>query len=267
MKDLRFRRLINNKSKKLLITPLDHGVTLGPIEGIYNIRDTVDALSKTKVNAVVLHKGNIINCKDILKGNRDLSIVLHLSASVGFSPNKERKVLVACVEEGAKLGVDAVSIHINLGNDFDYHMINDFGRVADECQKWGIPLLAMMYPRGKGIDEKDLNLNMVAARVAMEIGADIVKVNYTGDKKSFEKIISGVNIPVVIAGGEFDDDNQKLLSDIKDAIDVGAAGVAIGRNIFQRRDMKSYIAAINAIINEEATISDALKSIQRRKIV
>lgn len=267
MKDLRIRRLLNNKSKRLLITPLDHGVTLGPIEGICNIRDTVDALTQTKVNAVVLHKGNIINCRDILMNNRDLSVVLHLSASIGFSPNNERKVLVACVEEGARLGVDAVSIHVNLGNEFDCHMVNDFGRVADECQKWGIPLLAMMYPRGKGINEKDLTCNMIAARVAMEIGADIVKINYTGDKKSFEKIVSGVNIPVVIAGGQFDNNNEKLLSDIKDAMDVGAAGVAIGRNIFQRRDMVNYLAAIDAVVNHGAEINDALKTIQRRKIV
>lgn len=267
MKDLRLRKLICQKSKRMLITPLDHGVTLGPIDGISNIRETLYALSKTKINSVVLHKGNIINCGDILSENKDLSVILHLSASIGFSPNNERKVLVACVEEGARLGVDAVSIHINLGNDFDYQMINDFGHVSDECQKWGMPLLAMMYPRGKGVDEKDINNNMIAARVAMEIGADIVKVNYTGDKKSFEKIVRGVNIPVVIAGGEFSNDSEKFLCDIKDAMDVGAVGVAIGRNVFQRKDMASYIAAIDSIINNDEGITDSLKLIQGRKIV
>jgi DhnA-type fructose-1,6-bisphosphate aldolase and related enzymes len=261
MKDLRLRRLVCQKSKRLLITPLDHGVTLGPIDGISNIRDTLHALAGTKVNSVVLHKGNIINCGDVLSENKDLSVILHLSASIGFSPNNERKVLVACVEEGARLGVDGVSIHVNLGSDYDYEMINDFGHVADECQKWGLPLLAMMYPRGKGVDEKDVNNNMVAARVAMEIGADIVKVNYTGDKKSFEKIVRGVSIPVVIAGGAFSDDSEKFLSDIKDAIDVGAAGVAIGRNVFQRKDMADYIAAIDSIVNNDEGINDALKYI------
>ncbi|PYG90239.1 fructose-bisphosphate aldolase/2-amino-3,7-dideoxy-D-threo-hept-6-ulosonate synthase [Ruminiclostridium sufflavum DSM 19573] len=267
MKDLRLRRLICQKSRRMLITPLDHGVTLGPIDGISNIRDTLHALSGTKVNSVVLHKGNIINCSDVLSESKDLSVILHLSASIGFSPNNERKVLVACVEEGARLGVDGVSIHVNLGSDYDYQMINDFGHVADECQKWGLPLLAMMYPRGKGVDEKDVNNNMIAARVAMEIGADIVKVNYMEDKKSFEKIVRGVSIPVVIAGGEFSSDSEKFLRDIKDAIDVGAAGVAIGRNVFQRKDMEDYIAAIDSIVNKDEGINDALKFIQRRKIV
>ncbi len=267
MKDLRMRRLFNNSSSKLLMIPLDHGVTMGPIKGLDNIRETVGIIAKTPVNAVVLHKGNIHLCREILRKNKDLSVVLHLSASVGFSPNSERKVLVACVEEAARLGVDAVSIHVNLGNEFDYHMINDFGHISNECEKWGIPLLAMMYPRGKGIDGKDINLNMVAARVAMEIGADMVKINYTGDKKSFEKIIKGVNIPVVIAGGEFDDDSQKFLNNIKDAMDVGARGVAIGRNIFQRHDMEMYISAIHSVVNQDVKISDALKNIQRRKIV
>jgi fructose-bisphosphate aldolase/2-amino-3,7-dideoxy-D-threo-hept-6-ulosonate synthase len=266
MKDLRLRKLLNHKSNRLLITPLDHGVTLGPIDGIYNIRETVKELSRTEINAIILHKGNIINCRDILMNNRDLSVALHLSASIGFSPNNEKKVLISRVEEGARLGVDAVSIHVNIGNDYDHQMLTDFGRVADECQQWGIPLLAMMYPRGKGINEKDPVYNMVAARVAMEIGADIVKVNYTGDKKSFEKVVNGVNIPVVIAGGEFKNDEGKLLKDIKDALDVGAKGIAIGRNIFQRPDMADYITAIDAIVNNDAEVNDALQVLLRRKI-
>ncbi len=259
MKDLRLRRLINHKTGKLLITPLDHGVTLGPICGIQDIRSTVKTMSKTQVNAVVLHKGNVVYCGDIIYKSESLAVILHLSASVGFSPNNDRKVLVASVEEGAKLGVDAVSVHINLGNEFDYQMINDLGKVSEECQKWGMPLLAMMYPRGKNIDERDLNCNMVAARVAMELGADIVKVNYTGDKKSFEKIVNGVNIPVVIAGGTFDEDGHKFLKDIKDAMDVGAAGVAIGRNVFQRSDMVRYINGIDAIVNQGADLKGALQ--------
>ena len=122
--------------------------------------------------------------------------------------------------------------------------------------------MAMMYPRGRDINEKDLNYNMISARAAMEIGADIIKINYTGDKKSFEKIVNGVNIPVVIAGGDFSNNGQKLLKDIKDAMDVGAAGVAIGRNVFQRPDMVNYISAIDDIVNNGLEINDAIKIIR-----
>jgi predicted phospho-2-dehydro-3-deoxyheptonate aldolase len=258
MKELRLRRLYNHGSKKLLITPLDHGMTLGPIEGIYDIRKTVDTIARTKVNAIILHKGNILVCKDILQNHKDMAVILHLSASLHFSPNKERKVLVACVEEAMQLGVDAVSIHINVGNDHDYQMLQDFGKISDECRRWGMPLLAMVYPRGNSIDEKDTNNNMLAARIAMEIGADIVKINYTGDPRSFERIIQGVNIPVVVAGGEFTTNSAKFIKDIKEAIQVGAAGVAIGRNVFQRPDIGNFIETIDEVINPETSPTNSL---------
>lgn len=79
-----------------------------------------------------------------------------------------------------------------------------------------------------------------AARVAMELGADIVKVNYF-DKESFKTLTDSVNIPVVIAGGEKRNDEESLMEDIKDALNAGAAGVSIGRNVFQSQDCKTLI--------------------------
>jgi fructose-bisphosphate aldolase/2-amino-3,7-dideoxy-D-threo-hept-6-ulosonate synthase len=252
MKELRLRRLYRRQDQKLLIIPLDHGITYGPINGISNIRKTVATISTTKANAIILHKGNIVICKDLLQNNRELAVILHLNASVHFSPNQERKIMVASIEEALQLGVDAVSIHINIGNGFDHQMLHDFGEVSEQCQKWGMPLLAMLYPRGKVIDEKSVEGNLVAARVAMEIGADFVKIGYTGDPRSFEKIVKGVDIPLLVAGGDFNTDNAGFINDIKGAIQAGAAGVAIGRNIFQRNNVADYIAAIYEAINPDS---------------
>lgn len=201
MKKIRLRRLLGcNSNHKLIIIPLDHGMTMGPINGINDIRNTITKISHTPVNAVVLHKGIISSCADLLCQNKNLYIITHLNASIGFSPNSDKKVMVSSVEEAVMMGADAVSIHINLGNDYDYHMIKDFGAVAGECQKWGMPLLAMIYARGNGIDEFDAELNMVGARVAMEMGADIVKINYINNKEKFEKLVDSVSIPVIVAG-------------------------------------------------------------------
>ncbi|QSF44394.1 2-amino-3,7-dideoxy-D-threo-hept-6-ulosonate synthase [Paenibacillus tianjinensis] len=265
MKDLRMRKLFHPSTGKILITPLDHGITLGPIDGIVNIRDTVAKLCHSKVNAVVLHKGNIHVCKDIFKENRDMAVIMHLSASIGFSPNQLRKVLIASVEEASKTGVDAVSIHINIGNDFDYQMIKDFGKISEECNQWGIPLIAMMYPRGDMVDEYNVQNALVSARVAMEIGADVVKVNYT-DKYSFEKIVNAVDIPVVIAGGENHHDKKRLLQTIRDAIDVGASGVAIGRNVFQDNHMQGIIESIDLVVNHGADPEDLIQTIYRGSV-
>lgn len=148
MKQIRLKRLLGcDSDHKLIITPLDHGMTMGPISGIDHIRDTLTAISHSPVNAVVLHKGIISSCADLLCQNKNLSIIMHLNASIGFSPNSDKKVMVSSVEEAVMMGADAVSIHINLGNEYDYQMIKDFGAVSGECQKWGMPLLAMICPK------------------------------------------------------------------------------------------------------------------------
>jgi len=174
-------------------------------------------------------------------------VLLHLSASTALNPHTNHKVLVSSIEEGLRLGVDGISMHVNLGEEHETDMLNDLGIVSDECHKWGMPLLVMIYVRGENITltpEKVIH----AARVAMELGADIVKVNYL-DKDSFKTLTESVNIPVVIAGGEKRSDEESLMADIKDAINAGAAGISIGRNVFQSNDCKTLIKKIQETIN------------------
>ena len=138
------------------------------------------------------------------------------------------------MERAIELGATAVSIHVNLGSAFEAEMLHDFGVVSEQCSRWGMPLLAMMYVRD-GLKESEYDPVKIrhAARVAEELGADIMKVNYTGDLESFATVIDGVTIPVIIAGGPKMNSSQELLEMVADAITAGAKGVAIGRNIFQ----------------------------------
>ena len=95
---------------------------------------------------------------------------------------------MATVEEALKIGADAVSIHVNVGAEDESHMLSTLGEISRHCQEWGMPLLAMMYPRGKKIkDEYSAEYIAHAARVGAELGADIVKTNYTGDQDSFAR--------------------------------------------------------------------------------
>lgn len=257
MKQIRLKRLLGcDSDHKLIITPLDHGMTMGPISGIDHIRDTLTAISHSPVNAVVLHKGIISSCADLLCQNKNLSIIMHLNASIVFSPNSDKKVMVSSVEEAVMMGADAVSIHINLGNEYDYQMIKDFGAVSGECQKWGMPLLAMIYARGNGINEFDCELNMIGARVAMEMGADIVKINYINDKEKFEKLVNSVSIPVIVAGNCYESNEQNFFGRINDAVKSGAAGIAVGRNVFQRENIGKFVSAIDMLINKGKSIDE-----------
>ncbi|KJJ85482.1 fructose bisphosphate aldolase, partial [Candidatus Omnitrophus magneticus] len=134
---------------------------------------------------------------------KDVGLFVHLSGSTILSPDPNRKVLVCSVEEAIKLGADGISIHVNLGAEDDDVMLRDLGTVSTHCTNWSIPLLAMMYTRGKKIkDEYDVEVVKIAARVAEELGADLVKVNFTGSSESFAKVVDGCSIPILIAGGE-----------------------------------------------------------------
>ena len=137
-------------------------------------------------------------------------------------------------------------------------MLADFGRISKSASEWGMPLLAMVYPRGEKIRNSfDKNLIAHCARLGAELGADIVKVSYTGDIDTFADVIECTPIPVVIAGGEKMDSENDVLSMVEDAMKAGAAGISIGRNIFQHNNPKRIIEALSLIIKHGITKKEA----------
>ena len=224
---------MNRNTKKTIIVPMDHGVSDGPIPGLIDMGQTVNLIADGGANAVIGHVG--LALYGHRQGGRDIGLILHLSASTSLGPDPNEKVLVNSVTNALKMGADAVSMHVNIGAESEARMLSDLGQVAVECMEWGMPLLAMMYPRGKNIKkENDLEQVKLAARVAAELGADIVKTVYTGDPESFREVTRGCPVPVVVAGGSKTDD-RTTLELIEGAMAGGAAGISIGRNAFQHR--------------------------------
>lgn len=257
-KQIRMERIMDRNSGRTLIVPLDHGVSVGPIEGIIDIKNTVAKIAEGGANAIVEHKGLV--GAGHRRGGSDIGLIVHLSASTSLSVYPHSKTLVCSVEEALKLGADAVSIHVNIGNGQEKEMLNDFGRVAYESRNWGIPLLVMMYPRGEKIkDEYDVEVVKHAARVGCEMGADIVKVSYTGSPESFAQVVDGCTVPVVIAGGAKMDSDRDILEMVKGSIEAGGAGVSIGRNVFQHKDPTSMVKAMASILFDNATVDEALE--------
>lgn len=260
-KSIRMERIINRNTGKTVIVPMDHGISVGPIKGLMDMKEAIQNVAEGGATAIVEHKG-LVGEGHRGKG-RDIGLIIHLSASTSLSPTPHAKTLVCSVEEAIKLGADAVSIHINLGDSQEKEMLNDFGRISYEARTWGIPLLAMVYPRGEKIkDEYDVEVVKHAARVGSEMGADIVKVSYTGSKETFKEVVAGCTIPVVIAGGEKMDSDRDILEMVKGSIDAGGSGVSIGRNVFQHKNPKRMVQAICAIVNEESSVEDALKILE-----
>ncbi len=255
-KEIRLERIMDRNTGRSVIIPMDHGFTLGQIEGLRDMTRIVSEVSEAGANAIVLHKGMVKGGHR--KHGRDIGLIVHLSASTSLNPDPNDKVLVCTVEEAIALGADGVSIHINLGAPHESRMIESAGEVVRECNRWGMPLLIMIYPRGEGIDPTSPQAIGHCVRVAEELGADLIKTNYTGDPGSFRQITDACSVPVMVAGGEKGGDIETL-STIREAVRAGAAGVCMGRNAFQRENPRQFVRAICRVVHDEVDPAQALE--------
>ncbi len=257
-KKIRLERIINRQTRKMVIIPMDHGVTVGPVEGLEDMRSTISKVVAGGANAILMHKG-IVRAGHRGTG-KDVGLIIHLSGGTSLSPDPLAKELVCSVEEAIKLGADAVSVHINLGAETDKEMLGQLGFTSERCLEWQMPLVAMMYTRGSKIkDEYDVKNVKHAARVAAELGADIVKVVYTGSVESFTEVVQGCPVPVVIAGGAKMDSDEDIFKMVAGALKAGAAGLSIGRNAFQHKHPEKMVATLCKMVHENTTVEDAVR--------
>lgn len=260
-KKIRLERIIDRNSQKTVIIPMDHGVTVGPIEGLADMRVAVSKVVAGGANAILMHKGMV------RAGHRgtgkDVGLIIHLSGGTSLSPDPNAKELVCTVEEAIKLGADAVSVHINLGAETDKEMLHQLGYVSGRCVEWQMPLVAMMYTRGSKIkSEYDVNNVKHAARVAAELGADIVKVVYTGSPQTFAEVVKGCPVPVVIAGGPKMGSDEEIFKMVEGALKAGAAGLSIGRNAFQHEKPDKMVKALSKMVHEAASVKEAIRTLK-----
>ena len=257
MNEGKTRRLkrIMQQDNRTVIVPMDHGITVGPIQGIENMQAITDKLVKGNADAILVHKGI---AKRIDTG--DAGLIVMLTGVSNLNPNPNGKVQVCSVQEAIRIGADGVSVHINVGAQDEDKMLQTLGKVSEECEQFGMPLLAMMYPRGPKItSEHAPEVVAHAARIGAELGADIIKTNYTGSIDTFKTVIESCPIPVVIAGGPKCKSLTEVLQTTFDALQAGASGLSIGRNVFQCDNPTKITKALSSIVHQGVTVARAQK--------
>jgi fructose-bisphosphate aldolase/2-amino-3,7-dideoxy-D-threo-hept-6-ulosonate synthase len=254
-KEVRLQRLLQNG--KMLCVPMDHGTSVGPVKGLEEIHAMMYTLEEAGVTALLAHKGVFRTLSRPLR----TGTIMHASASTSLSTRPNRKVKSASVEEAVRLGVDAVSVHINIGGSDDDVMLQHLGEMADECDEWQIPLIAMMYPRGENIkDSSDTFTISHVARVGAELGADIVKTPLPStDVREVEKVVKSCPVPVVAAGGPKMERDEDVLLLAAAAIKGGCLGITFGRNVFQHSSPALMVKALRKIVVEGGGVEEALK--------
>jgi len=245
-KDVRLSRI--TRSGRMLCIPMDHSLAVGPIPGLEDTEETINQIARGGATAFLVQKGIIKS----LSKPADIGMIIQLSASttLGMSPN--RKILIASVLESIRLGVDAISIHVNIGGKEESEMLQQLGMVSDECDAYSVPFIAMMYPRGENIkDPSDPEVVAHVARIGAEAGADIVKTVYTGSSETFRE--------VVLAGGSKAESDEALLRMTQGVMKAGAMGVTFGRNVFQHRTPFLMTKALKKIVIDKASVEEAME--------
>lgn len=258
-KQKRLDRILSRNGKTFIV-PMDDLLISGVENQLTNYHEKISLLGKLPISAVLGFPGAFSQFYYELHNK---PWIINLTTST-IHNDHTRKRLSLTLKNAITTGCDAVAVHVNLTSPAEGEMIQNLAAVSCECQEYGIPLMAIIYarrPDGCGGDDNYLDLKANdnasytalvthACRIAVELGADIIKTNFTGSVESFRKVIySAGNIPVVIAGGPLQEEST-VLDHIEKALRAGASGICFGRNFFGRDDVIAFSEKVSAIFNE-----------------
>ena len=249
-KQVRLSRIANPATGNMVMVPMDHGVILGPIEGMDDIAGTVDKVIEGGADAIAFNAGMASSLYERYVNRCGTVFQLTNAITDDFDLTQ-----IATVEQALRQGADAVSIQVIIGSEQETRMLEQAGSVVESCSRWGLPLLMMMYPTEEMFSEIGTEAVVRAARAGAELGADIVKSSYTGDRESFQRLVDCCPVPVVVAGGPKADTELEILEMIAEAMACGALGIALGRNIWQSSDPARMVASIVELVHEGKSVS------------
>ncbi|MFH1094632.1 MAG: class I fructose-bisphosphate aldolase [Candidatus Micrarchaeota archaeon] len=233
-KKTRLSRIVRNG--KLLLLAMDQGLEHGPKDfNQTNINPdyVFDIAAKGGFTGFAIQKGTAYHYLSSYAGK--VPIILKLNGRTSIVPKDDiYSSPVATVKEAVALGADAIGYTLYVGSPLEAQMFKEFGAIRAECEEYGMPSIVWAYPRGKFIkDEKDPATVAYAARCALELGADVVKVNFTGSTDSFKSVVQAAQKCKVISAGGSKLSDDEFIAKAKEVMASGASGFAVGRNVWQ----------------------------------
>jgi DhnA family fructose-bisphosphate aldolase class Ia len=243
-KILRIKRILREDGRVLVIA-MDHGM-IGITEGIEEIREVVKKVIEGGADAILVNLGIIKKIAELASGK--VAIIL----TIPYNPKY--------VELAARIGVDAVKTTYLGSIPLSEEKYNQFSTIGRACEEWNMPWMAEVVP----IDEKgktiyDVSAIKKAARIGAELGGDIIKTAYAGTVEEYKDVVETCPVPIVVMGGPKMENDKDVLQMVKNSIEAGAIGGAIGRNIWQHKDPTKMTKAITSIIHKNISIEEALK--------
>ena len=243
----RLSKIFKPESGKTVMLAVDHGYFQGPTTGLEDLRKTLAPLANL-ADCLFITRGMLRNC---VEKNIQSSICLRVSGGPSILGELSNEDIVVSLEEAIRLNVSGIGMSIFVGAENEDRTISNLGRLINEAEKYGMPVLAITaVGREMARDSRYLGL---ACRIAAEIGSRIVKTYYCED---FYKVVESCPVPIVMAGGTKIPEKDALLM-TENAIKEGASGVDMGRNIFQSENPAAMMKAIKAIVHKGVDSKEA----------
>ncbi len=246
----RLSRIIKPDTNRTVMLAVDHGYFLGPTHKLEDARATIKPLLPY-ADALMLTRGILRTSVD---PGENVPIVLRVSGgSSVIGKDLSNEGITTCMEEAVRLNVSAVALSIFVGTDHEHQTLCNLATLVDQAQPFGIPVLAVTAV-GKELEKRDVRFLSLCCRIAAELGASYVKTYYCDE---FEKIVASCPIPIVIAGGPKLETEWDAIKMAYDAVEKGATGVDMGRNIWQSPHPVAMIKAVRAVVHQKMSPEEA----------
>ena len=260
-KAVRLERLKNARSGHILTVALDHAPSYGLLTGLEDIRRVVERVASGGPDAIMLMKGTAERCFQPYAGR--IALILKCSTLSPFHP--EQDVWVSSVEDALRLGADAIAMAVTIGSPQQPQILANLAALVREAERAAMPVIAHAYPNGGLVplgERYSLERVGYAARVAMELGVDIVKTFYTGSSETFAEVVDrAAPALVVAAGGPRLETEAEALQMAYDVVQARAAGITFGRNIWQSERICQMIRALKLVVHSNSSVDEALDSL------
>ena len=249
-KAVRLNRILAGRKRRVLTVAVDHMINypLGLPNGLRQMKATLSKIIEGEPDALTMNKGIAARFWEPFAGQAPLII-----QSMALRPGEPNFADTATVEEVVSLGADAIAVAMFVYCDLEISYIRHLAEVVRQAEPFGLPVVPHIYPLASG-DEQSTVLHdaehvFYAARVGLEMGADLIKVPYTGDVASFRDIVNTFPVPVVAAGGPRCATLEDAVAMAEDIGKAGAAGATMGRNVWEFEDIPSAVRQLKQAIN------------------
>jgi len=238
--------------------PIDHGYFQGPTRKLEKPAETIKPLIPY-ADGLFVTRGVLRSCVD---PKNSPPIILRVSGGTSIiGKDLSHEAITTSVEDALRLNVAAVGMSVFVGSDYEHDSLVNLGKLVDECESYGIPVMAVTAV-GKELEKRDARYLGLCCRIAAELGAKVVKTYWC---ENFDRVVNGCPVPVVMAGGPKCETEREVFEFVYDGMQKGAIGLNLGRNVWQHDHPVAMIKALRAIVHENATVEEAEGIFQTEK--